>query len=131
MYKIICLKKLSASLILFAVLVAGCATTPMASLKVTVSEQGHILVKGKRIAVDNVGRAVKRAGAKQSTMIEVNVPAKASPSLCQSIKKNIAKAGFPNIFFVRGQRSAAYVNAKDEKGGLKKPKPSFPKMRKK
>lgn len=119
MFKTIFLKRLNIGFILLAILVAGCATTPMQSLRVTLTDSGRIMVNEKRTNLESVGKAVKRAGAKPDTMIEVAVPANASSTLCRSIKSNIAKAGYPKIFFVRGRRSSASVK-KEEKTDFEK-----------
>ena len=119
MFKTTCLQKLKTGFILLAILISGCATTPLQSLRVTLTDTGRIMVNNKRTNLEEVGKAVKRAGAKSGTMIEISVPATASSSLCRTMKKNIAQAGFPKIFFVRGRRSSATVK-KEEKTGSKK-----------
>lgn len=128
MFRITCPKKFNTAFLTSLILIAGCATTPMATLRVKVADNGLITINNKPISLDNVGASVKRAGAKRDTMIEVIVPAKATQDLCQSLKNNIAGAGFPNIFFVRQKQSTAYVNKDSDSKGLKKSKITVPKI---
>ena len=129
MFKLICQKPYNTAFIAVLLILTGCATTPLQTLQITVTDKGEILVREKRVSLKDVGRAVKKAGAKTNTMIKISAASNTSNTLCASIKKHIVKAGYPHIFFVRKMKPAAYVNEKNKKTKLKKPKPGIPRIK--
>ncbi|OVE76313.1 hypothetical protein BVX97_01390 [bacterium E08(2017)] len=112
-------------------ILVGCATTQVEKMEIKVVSGGRIIVSGRPVSLEEIGASVKRAGASSGTMISIKVPESVSNSLCQSIKRSLANSGFPNLYFVREKRARAYVNKGTDPSGLKKPKPTVPKIRRK
>lgn len=95
-----------------SLIIAGCATTGQDNVSVVVDDNGRIEVKGKYVSLAELGRAVKKSGAKTGSVIEVRIPGSASPKLRQALARSLATSGYSRTFFIKQRQSAAYIDKK-------------------
>ena len=89
----------------------GCATTGEPVFKVVVKAQSEkqFLVDNRTVTLDQLPKALKRAGAGPATQIMVEMPAGTTPASMRYIYPTLQQAGFKEIFLTHGREVEATV----------------------
>jgi len=86
----------------------GCGTTAAQggrTVRISVLDGGKIAVNGRVFTRDRLIKKVKAAGARPTTAIEVSIPTGAPQTIMVDITRDLRKAGFTKILFVRPRQA--------------------------
>ena len=86
----------------------GCGTTAAQksrTVRVSVLADGKVAVNGRVFERDRLIKKVKAAGAKPLTAIEVSLPTGAPQTIMVDITRELRKAGYTKILFVRPRQA--------------------------
>jgi biopolymer transport protein ExbD len=110
------LPTLPAMLVTFGVLAlltvgSGCATTsePLMRIVVKAPSENQFLVDDQSVDLDQLPRALKRAGAGYETEIVIEMPAGATPGSMKLVYPTLQSAGFQKVFLSRPREATATV----------------------
>ena len=102
----------------------GCAparSAPATSIRMTVHAENRIQLAGETIALRRLPGRLRRAGASQSTRLEIVVPRGGSERAAQRVASRLVEEGFPKTMFIR-QRQPQLVED-ESRSSQKTPRP--------
>ena len=86
----------------------GCGTTGAQGTKtvhVSVLSGGALSVNGRVVSEKDLAHKIKATGARSNTAIEVSIPVGAPQAVMVSITRQLRKAGYTKILFVRPRQA--------------------------
>ena len=95
-----------AALLLAPLWLTACAS-PRTSLDIAVAPDGVVSLENERVAMRQLPKKLKSAGANRQTAVYVTVPEHASPELMREITETLATAGYARVVFTKPRRVEA------------------------
>ena len=92
---------------------SGCATMgdPLVRIVVKAQSENQFLVDDRLVELDQLSRALKRAGAGYETEIIVELPAGATPASMRHIYPTLHSAGYQKVFLSHPREATATVKS--------------------
>lgn len=91
----------------------GCATfnsDPLPELVVRIIDPTHFEVDGKIVAPDALPKAMKQAGAGETTKISLQLPPGASPNAFTMVYAKVREEGYRQVIFTHPREAKAEVH---------------------
>jgi hypothetical protein len=90
---------------------SGCATMsePLMKIVIKAPNENQFLVDDQSVDLDQLPRALKRAGAGYETEIVIEMPTGATPASMRLVYPTLTSAGFKKVFFSHPREATATV----------------------
>jgi len=82
---------------------------PGSTFKLTLSDEGVLLVNDVRVKLPDLPKKLKSLGVKPDTVLVIAVPQDASTSTLTTISKELATKGYKRFTFIRPRKAVAFV----------------------